>query len=147
MTSSRTSTTSAADERSSEGEAGTGLLGSIVGVTVFLVLVLFAVQLVLNLYATSAVTAVAFDAARVVAGEDGGEAAIDEAEARARAVLGRFEADGGQLAFAWDLSSPDVVRLTVRASRPSLLPAVPFPFDHVERTVTVRRERLQEVAP
>jgi hypothetical protein len=140
MTSRRTSTTSGA-------EAGTGLLGSIVGVTVFLVLMLFAVQLVLNLYATSAVTGVAFDAARVVAGEAGGEAAVGEAEANARSVLARFESHGGQLDFAWDLSSPDAVRLTIRASRPSLLPLVPFPFDRVERTVTVRRERVQEEAP
>jgi hypothetical protein len=119
----------------------------VVGVTVFLVLLLFAVQLVLNLYATSAVTAVAFDAARVVAGEDGGDAAIDDAEAHARSVLAHFEDDGGELTLSWDLSSPDVVRLTVRASRPSLLPRVPFPFDRVERTVTVRREHLQVAAP
>jgi hypothetical protein len=117
------------------------LLGSIVGVTVFMVLLLFAVQLVLNLSAASAVTGVAFDAARVVAGEAGGDDAVGVAEAHARSVLGRFEQHGGQLSFSWDLSSPDTVRLTVRATRPSLLADVPFPFERVERTVTVRRER------
>lgn len=118
-----------------------------VGVTVFLVLVLFAVQLVLNLYATSAVTGVAFDAARIVAGEQGGEGAVAEAERHARAVLDGFASDGGQLDFSWDLSSPDAVRLTVRASRRPLLARVPFPFERVERTVTVRRELVREAAP
>ena len=55
--------------------------------TVFLTLLLFAVHLVLNLYATSVVTAVAFDAARVVAGSEGGRAAEVVAEREARAVL------------------------------------------------------------
>lgn len=117
-----------------------------VGVTVFLVLLLFAVQVVLNLYAASAVTGVAFDAARVVAGADGGDTAAGAAEAQARAVLAAFEANGGRLELTWDLSSPEVVRLTVRATRPPLLANVPFPFERVERTVTVRRERVQ-VAP
>jgi hypothetical protein len=129
-----------------ESEAGTGLLGSIVGVTVFLVLLLFAVQLVLNLYATSAVTGVAFDAARIVAGEAGGDGAVGEAEAHARAVLARFESHGGQIEFSWQVT-PETVRVTVLASRPSLLPLVPFPFERIERTVRVRRERVQEAAP
>jgi hypothetical protein len=117
-------------------------MGSVVGVTVFLVLLLFAVQLVLNLYATSAVTGAAYEAARVVAGEAGGDAAVPDAEAHARALLGRFADHGGRLELTWDLSSADSVRLTVRASRPPLLPHVPFPFEQVERTVTVRREHV-----
>lgn len=128
-------------------EQGTGQLGSVVGVTVFLVLVLFAVQLVLNLYATSAVTGVAFEAARVVAGSDGGDGAVAEAEAQARSVMARYEAGGGRLELVWDLSSPDAVRVTVRASRPPLLRLVPFPFERVERTVTVRREQVRAAAP
>ena len=123
------------------GEAGVGLLSSIVGVTVFVVLLLFAVQLALNLYATSAVTAVAYDAARQVAGSDGGAAATGRAEAHAREVLGRFEHDGGTLDFRWDTSRPDAVALEVVAERPSLLANVRFPFQRVDRTVTVRWER------
>jgi len=128
-------------------EEGTGFLGSVVGVTVFLVLLLFAVQLVLNLYATSVVTGAAYEAARVVAGEAGGDAAVPEAEAHVRALLGRFADHGGRLELSWDLSSADVVRLTVMAWRPSLLTHVPFPFERVERTVTVRRERVRTAAP
>ena len=124
-------------------EAGVGLLSSIVGVTVFIVLLLFAVQLALNLYATSAVTAVAFDAARQVAGSDGGPAAAASAEDHARHVLGRFETGGGTLRFRWDTSRDDVVVLEVVAERPSLLANVGFPFQRVDRTVTVRWERAR----
>lgn len=46
------------------GEAGTGLLGTLVGVTIFLVLALLAVQVLFDLYARSALSAAIFDAAR-----------------------------------------------------------------------------------
>jgi len=128
---SRTSTTS--------GEVGAGLIGSIVGVTVFLTLLLFAVQLALNLYATSAVSAVAWDAAREVAlaGDP------DRAEQRARSILDPYEERGGQLSFDWDVSRDDVVVLHVVAEREPLLANIRFPFQRVERTVTVRWERFR----
>lgn len=122
------------------GEQGTGLLGSVIGVTVFLVLLLFAVQLGMNLYATSTVTAVAYDAAREVAGSGSGAdvaSAAEAAEARARAVLDRFPDD--QLSFEWDVEG-DTVALTVRATRTRFLPNVRLPFETIERTVRVRRE-------
>lgn len=122
-------------------ERGAGLVGSLVGVTVFLVLLLFAVQLALNLYATTAVSSIAFDAAREVAGSEGGSGSTAEAEARARRLLRRFEEGGGTLDFAWDTSRDDVVLLRVVAERPSLLPNVSFPFQRVTRTVSVRWER------
>jgi hypothetical protein len=131
----RTSTTS--------GESGAGLLSSIVGVTVFLVLLLFAVQLALNLYATSAITTVAFDAAREVAGSDGGVDSTERAEARARSLLGRFESGGGELDFRWDTSRPDAVVLEVIAERPPMLANVRFPFQRIERTAFVRWERAR----
>lgn len=131
MRSSRTSTTSA--------EAGAGLIGSIVGVTVFLTLLLFAVQLALNLYATSAVSAVAWDAAREVAHD--GEP--EPAERRARSILERYEARGGRLSFDWDLRREDVVVLHVVAEREPLLAGIRFPFQRIERTVTVRWERFR----
>lgn len=111
-----------------------------VGVTVFLVLLLFAVQLAMNLYATSAVTSVAFDAARQVAGS--AATSRQDAEAHARAVLDDFEAQGGRLHFDWTASDPDRVVLRIEAVRPTpLLPKVHFPFQTVKRTVTVRREK------
>src|SRR5438552_3688074 len=101
-TSRATSTTSA--------EGGAGLVAAIVGVTVFLTLLLFAAELAVGLYATSAVTGVGFDAARSVAA--GG--APQEAESRARHVLDRFEAGGGKLSFRW-AGDDQVVALTVTA--------------------------------
>ena len=130
-------------------EAGTGPVGSLVGVTVFLVLLLFAVHLVLNLYATSLVTAAAFDAARVVAGGEGGRAAEVGAERAARELLDGYDGEG-RLAFEWDYVStdadavPDVVELHVVAVHPtSLLAQVQVPFQRVERTITVRLERFR----
>jgi hypothetical protein len=135
-------TRSSAASTTSGADAGAGLLGSVVGVAVFLVLLLFAVQVTLNLYVASAVTGAAFDAARVVAGSAGGDGSIAAAEADARELLGRFEDGGGRLDFAWVVSD-EAVAVTVRARRPSLLPGLPFPFDEVERTVRVRREAVR----
>jgi hypothetical protein len=118
-------------------------------VTVFLTLLLLAVHIVLNLYATSVVTAVAFDAARVVAGSDGGRAAEEVAEGQARAALGRYEEDG-DLDFAWRYVStdgdgvPDVVELRVVAVHPTaLLAHLHVPFQRVDRVVRVRLERFR----
>ena len=136
MTRSRTTSTRSADE------AGAGLLGT-------LTLLLFAVHVVVNLYAASTVTAVAFDAAREVAGADGGPGVERAAEARARAVLGRA-GSAERLHLAWAYPStdgdgePDVVELRVRAESPStFLPGVSLPLASVERTIRVRLERLR----
>jgi hypothetical protein len=141
VTGSRTTSTRSADEE------GAGLLGTLLGVTVFLTLLLFAVHVVLNLYATSTVTAVAFDAAREVAGADGGPEVERAAEARARAVLGRA-GSVERLRLAWAYPStdgdgePDVVELRVRAESPStFLPGVSLPLASVDRIIRVRLER------
>lgn len=119
------------------------MVGAVVGVTVFLTLLLFAVQLALNLYATSTVTSVAFDAAREVAATPGTAADTARAEDRARGVLDRFEEGGGRLAFDWDVGRDDVVVLRVVAERPALLAGIRFPFQRVRRTVTARWERFR----
>jgi hypothetical protein len=118
------------------------MVSSVVGVTAFLVLLLFAVQLTFNLYATSTVTAAAFDAARIVAGADGDEAA---AASHLRSLL-----DGQDLRLQWDyrdtdaVPGADVVALTVEVDHPTrLLRMVPVPYQHVTRTVTVRIEELR----
>jgi hypothetical protein len=132
---SRTTSTRSVDRV--EDETGSGLLGSVVGVTVFLVLLLFAVQLAMNLYATSVVTTVTFDAARKVAGSAHGS--TTQAEADARTLLRGF--DAASLRFTWG-GNADVVTLHVVARRPtSLLPNVSFPFATVDRMVRVRREQ------
>jgi hypothetical protein len=110
-------------------------------------LLLFGVHVVVNLYAASTVTAVAFDAAREVAGADAGPAAQSAAEARARDVLGRAgQPDVLRLSWAYPSTDgdgePDLVELRVRARSPStFLPGVEPPLASVDRTIRVRLER------
>lgn len=131
------------------GQAGTALIGSMVGVTAFLVLLFFAVQLVLNLYGTSVVTAAAFDAARLRAGGAGGEVSEAEAEQHVRQLLDGYS-EAGLLDLSWSYpdtdgdGTPDVVALRVSAVHPTdLLAGLHLPFQEIERTMSVRMERLR----
>ena len=122
-------------------EGGAGLVSTLAGVTMFLTLVLFAVHLLLNLYGTSTVTAVAFDAARIAAGSDGDERAA--ARYAEELLSGYVERDA--LALDFSRSDEDVVRLRVVAEHPTadMLPLVDLPFDVTDRTVVVRRELVR----
>jgi hypothetical protein len=118
-----------------------------VGVLVFLLLLLLAVQVLFNLYATSAVTAAAYDGARIAAGYDAAHDPTGRANAEdhVRSVLGRYGRERLSLQWADD---PDVEILTVHAKNPSFLPIAlraPLGLDEIDRTVRVRIER--EVAP
>jgi hypothetical protein len=117
------------------GERGTGLVGTLAGVTVFLALLTVAVQILVDLYQTSVVTAAGYDAARAVAA--GGDPAA--ATEHARELLGGV---GDDAHLTWDVTD-EVVRLRlVVPTRRFLLPAVAgsLGLDAVDRTVTVRRE-------
>lgn len=121
------------------------MIGAIGGVTVFLALLLVAVQLLFNLYATSVVTAVGFDAARVVAGAGGREGHPDQAQAEdhARRMLGRY---AQRVTFDWSGSDDDNVVLRLRARNPSFVVrrwAGSLGFDDIDRTIRVRSERLR----
>jgi hypothetical protein len=114
-------------------------------VTVFFALLLVAVQLLFNLYATTVVTAVGFDAARIVAGGEGPDANSRQAmaETSARRLLGRY---GRRVTFDWRQSDDDTVVLRVRADNPAFVVrawAGSLGFDHIDRTVRVRVERLR----
>ncbi|MEJ7584492.1 MAG: hypothetical protein WKF43_10510 [Acidimicrobiales bacterium] len=130
-------------------QRGAGLLSSVAGITVFLGFLFFAVQLLYNLYATSVVTANAYDAARQVASSEvdhGDAGSVSEArrsaEAEARARMGRYQSRVD--AFEWDRSTPAAVRLRVRAHNPDLLLLGGLlGFDDIDRTVVVRTERFQ----
>ena len=118
------------------------MISSIFGLFVVLVLMLLAVQVVYDLYATSAVTAAAYDAARVVAGADGGPGATAAAEDGARQALGRY---GDRVQFEWAVGE-DVVQLHVMARNPGFLPVAlrrPLGVDLVDRTVRLRTERFR----
>lgn len=123
-------------------ERGGGVLSAWFGLVVFFALLLFAVQVLYNLYATSVVTSVSYDAARRVAAARGDPDAVARAEADARAALGSY---ASRVTYGWTVDA-DVVVLRVRARNPSfLLPAVagPVAFGEVDRTVRVRVERFR----
>lgn len=117
----------------------------------FLAFLLFAVQIVLGLYATSTVTAVGNDAARRVASGDvdhGDPAAVAQAQGRAegqaRRQLGRF---GRGVSFDWSGSDDRTIRLHLHANVPRTgfgrLVSRPIGLDVVDRTITVRVERVR----
>ncbi|MBA2283442.1 MAG: hypothetical protein H0W25_19715 [Acidimicrobiia bacterium] len=129
----------AASTRERRRERGAGLIGTIAGVTVFLAFLTVALQILLDLYTTSVVTAATYDAARLVATGT----APATAEDHARALLGGV---GDDARFTWELDDPTVVRLRVEATTQHfLLPVVSgaLGLDGVDRTITVRMEELQ----
>jgi hypothetical protein len=127
---------------------GTGAVSTVAGVAAFLLFLLFAVQLLVNLYAASAVTAAGFDAARTVASRhvDHGDpasvlAAQQVADGRFRSLLGR-SADTAELRWSVD---QERVRLHVRVEAPAVLPTSlghRVAFGRIERTFEVRVEAL-----
>ena len=117
------------------GERGTGLIGSTVGVLAFLLFLLLATQTLVRLYATSALSAATFDAARRVA--TGSQPA--DAEQHARSTLGSF---GTRPRFQWSVDADDV-SLTVDAPAPLFLPASWTGLGSIHRTVHVRRETFR----
>jgi hypothetical protein len=106
-------------------------------------LLLFAVQVAVNLYATSVVGSVTYDAARLAAAAGASPGARADAEAHARRLLGRF---GDRVAFDWAGTDGDHVVLRVAARAPGVLPAVlggPVAFGDIDRTVRLRVERFR----
>lgn len=138
-------------ERRDRGEAGTGLVGTVAGVAVFLVLLLVAVQLLFNLYATSTVTSVGYDAAREVASnrvDHASAAAVGDAESRverrARQQLGHY---GRRVSFSWAGTDAGTVRLRIQATHPRVgfgqFIARPLGFDTIDRTIVIRAEQFR----
>lgn len=126
-------------------DRGTGTIASAGAVLVFLVLMLCAVQVMYDLYATSMVTAVAHDAAREVAAFDASPdrcGSIPEAERRFFDALGDY-AWRAHATLRWTCADPAVVRVRVTAEHPTLLPdrfAGLLPLARVDRTIEVRVE-------
>ena len=124
-------------------EKGGGPISMWIGFSVFLVMLLFAVQVLFNLYAASVVTAVSYDAARRVAGGDGGPGLMAEAEEQARQSLGRYS---DRVTFDWSETTADEVVLHVQTDNPNvLLPVLagPAALDTLDRTIRVRVERFR----
>ena len=134
--------------RSGARESGAGLVSTTAGVTVFLVLLFFAVQVLYNLYATSVVTAAAYDAARVAAGAAARGNSVDAEEqgkARFRELVGRYAAKHVET-LDFSESTEDVIVLHVRSRNPNLLlnRSESGAFGVIDRRVRVRVERFQE---
>jgi hypothetical protein len=128
------------------GDAGAGLLSTAAGVVVFLVFLLFAVQLLFGLYASSTVTAVANDAATRAASANAPSLGLIEAEARAS--LGEI---GRTASFDWGVDDADgdgindTVVLELVASPPRFIPPSiggSIGLDEVRRVVRVRAEHV-----
>lgn len=127
-------------------DRGAGLLSSAAGVLVFLAFLLFAVQLLFGLYASSAVTAVANDAAVRAASAEAPPLEVIEAEARR--ALGEV---GASATFTWAQDDADgdgaldTVVLEVIARPPRFVPASiggVIGLEEIRRAVRVRREQV-----
>ncbi len=129
------------------GEAGTGLVGTTVGVTIFLAFLLLATQVLLGLYTTSVVTSVTVDAATDVAHavDPTSDVAQQPASEEARRRLGSYATGSGQVELDWTATTGDEVVVTVRAHKMTLLPPSfgAALGNRIDRTVRVRTERLR----
>lgn len=116
------------------------MVGTLVGFAILLVLLLFAVQVVVRLYATSALTSAAVTAAGEVASAPVPASEVPAAEAQARADLGSFGSSRTQ--FDWVEVSGQQIVLRVTARSPEFLPGLSA-WSAISRTVTVRTERFR----
>jgi Flp pilus assembly protein TadG len=124
-----------------EDETGTALVGTFVGATIFLILLLFSTQFLVRLYAISVLTSAAFDAADQVATSEGDAAAeIPLAEAGARQRLGSL--GSSHTTFIWREVDAQRIVLEVRAQSPGFVP-LPAAYRQIDRTVTVRTEQFR----
>jgi Flp pilus assembly protein TadG len=134
-------------------ERGAGLFSTAFGFTVFLIFLLFTVQVLFGLYARTTVTAVASDLAQRAANEgpDLTPARFDDHVAEARRRLGRY-GDDAEFRFALvDVDADgtdDTVAVTVDAALPILLPVRWSGYSPTEfsRTMRARLEVFQETA-
>ncbi len=122
-------------------ERGTGIVGSFFGAVVFLAFLALAAHTLVSLYATSVVTAVAWDDARRVSRAPNDAAVVASAEDDLHNRLRGFH----DVTVQWQ-SNPEEVGLSVGVKRPVLLPRALVAnagFDRIQRTVWVREERLR----
>lgn len=132
-------------------DAGAGLFPTAFGFTVFLIFLLFTVQVLFGLYARTTVTAVATDLAQRAANEGPAltDARFDAYVVEARRRLGRY---GDDADFRFTLvdadadGTDDTVSVTVDASLPILLPVRWSGYSPAEfsRTMRARLEVFQE---
>ena len=122
------------------GEHGTAVVGTLVGFLIFMVLLLFSAQLLLRLYATSALTSAATGAAESVAQSPDPQASVAAAEESARSQLGTYGST--RTTFVWKEVDAQQVVLEIQGASPGFLP-LPAAWRTIDRTVTIRTERFR----
>ena len=135
-------------------DRGAGIFSTAFGFTVFLVFLLFTVQLLFGLHARTTATAVASDLAQRAANEGAG---LDEARMATYAAEGRRRLGGygDDADFTFALTDADgdgrddTVAVTVHATLPILLPVRWSGYSPTEfsRTMRARLEVFQAAAP
>ena len=129
------------------GQAGTGLVGTTVGVTIFLAFLLLATQVLLGLYTTSLVTSAPVDAATAVAraADPTSGPTQQDASDRARRRLGAFARRENAFELDWSSTTADDVVVVVHARTMSLLPPSfgAALGNRIDRTIHVRAEHLR----
>lgn len=128
---------------SDEGSSG---ITAVFGVGIFLTFLLFTVQVMLHLYATSVISAAAFDGARGLASEDASSCA--EARSAARSLLGDYGQDPALTFPVCGLEDGgDVAVFSVRAPSPAPLVdgffRASFGLGDIEREARVRTEQFR----
>lgn len=137
------------------GDRATGVFGSTFGFTIFLIFLLFTVQLLFGLYVRTTVTAVATDVAQRMANEGPASFEPERVAAyreEARDRLGRY---GDRADFEFALvdadgdGEGDTVAVHVDADLPTLLPTkwIPGSPTSFRRTMRSRLEEFQEATP
>ncbi|HVM10171.1 MAG TPA: TadE/TadG family type IV pilus assembly protein [Acidimicrobiales bacterium] len=124
------------------------MISTTIGVFVFLLFLLMAVQVTYNLYATTMVTSAAHDAARRVAGAaaEGDPSALARGEAWVKELLGEYGERNVDDVAVRRIADAVVVRVVAR--NPSFVPPAfrrPLGLDTIDRSVRVRIER--EIEP
>ncbi len=121
-------------------EGGTAIVGTMVGFLIIMVLLLFATQVIVRMYAESALTSAATRAAETVATSARPALDIPAAEAAARSQLGSFASR--HVTFLWEEADGQQIVLLVRAESPEFLPGLAA-WSRIQRTITVRTERFR----
>lgn len=125
----------------SDGEAGSSPVTAVFGIAIFLAFLLFASQVLTHLYATSTVTAAAFDTARRLA-TDGVPCTDANASAIASSVLGGYASQ----ATTTCRQSADQVTVTIRGPSPARALTSGFGgsgIDAIDRSASVRVETFR----
>lgn len=133
----------------SDDDRGTGLIGSLAGITVVILFMALSAQVLLGLYATATVKATLADAASRAANQRVGQPDLDALARQAEASLGEMgERTTVTLTLADDDGDgqPDVVIGRAISTPPHLVPRSlgnPVGLDQIDVSVHVRIERVR----